>query len=89
MPRLRGLFRGLGATVKAGTTDGDRMNTCTAVLGYLRAVPLLQDVKGRAKSLVDLWLQRSGIPDEFPVHTLSLARYHDTSLNVYETLERF
>ena len=84
MPRLRGALISLGAEVKLGTLDGDRMNTCTVVLGYLKCIP-----KSGICEKDILTLLGEEIPNNIKVYRASLVGYNDTSLNVYHTIAEF
>ena len=82
MPRIRQDLINLGAEVKPGTLDGDRMNTCTVVLGYLTRVPEHDIGANDVTAAIS-------VPPKIKVTHASLVQYSDTSLNVYDTLERF
>jgi hypothetical protein len=82
MPRIRQDLMNLGAEVKPGTLDGDRMNTCTVVLGYLTRVPE-HDIDANDVTAA------ISVPPKIKVTRASLVEYSDTSLNDYDTLERF
>jgi hypothetical protein len=83
MPRLRGALISLGAEVKTGTLDGDRMNTCTVVLGYLKSIPKAEVRKENIEPLLNK------IPENIKVYRASLVGYNDTSLNLYHTIAEF
>jgi len=84
MPRLRGALISIGAEVKTGTLDGDRLNTCTVVLGYLKCIP---EVGVREEDIVPL-LEKI-VPEDITVYRASLVGYNDTSLNIYHTIAEF
>lgn len=83
MPRIRQELIALGAEVKAGTLTGDRLNTCTVVLGYLSQVPERDIGEHEIGAAIAI------APRSVSVTCASLVQYRDTSLNEYETLERF
>ena len=83
MPQIRQKLIELGAEVKPRTLDGDRINTCTVVLGYLNQVPECEIVDGKISETVAV------APPLIKVTCASLIRYQDTSLNKYDTIERF
>jgi hypothetical protein len=88
LPRIRMHLKHLGASVKAGTIKGDFVNTCTVVLGYFSQVPKKMPAKKNIQSLFENWCQH--FPREgLQVHTVSLVRYFDLSLDKYVNIQRF
>lgn len=88
LPSARNLLKSLGASVKPGTIDDDFKNTCTVVLGYLQSIPHNQVQKENVESAISEWIQTYHI-DKIKVHTISLVRYFDLSLNNYLEIEHF
>ncbi|HAO19689.1 MAG TPA: hypothetical protein DCQ37_03855 [Desulfobacteraceae bacterium] len=88
LPKARNLLNSLGASVKPGTIDGDFINTCTVVLGYLQSIPHNQVQKEQLESATSKWNESYHI-DKVKVHTISLVRYFDLSLNNYLEIEKF
>ena len=87
MPRIRIQLRNLGASVKPNTIEDDFLNTCTVVLGFFAKVPDKKPTGEQVQEMFDTW--RANFPSEIQVHTVSLVRYFDLSLDQYVTIQRF
>ena len=88
LPRTRIFLRDLGATIKQGTIDGDFINTCTVVLGYLKCAPNSPVSEEKVRSEILDWLHSHQM-SEIGVHVVSLVRYFDLSLNEYVEIAKF
>lgn len=88
MPRMRMRLVELGATVKSSTIDGDRINTCTVVLGFVSTVPDPPVKASDVSGILSGW-QDAHLISTIRVVTVSLVQYFDLSLNRYIELHRF
>lgn len=88
LPLLRRQLLDLGAEAKPGTLDGDRINTCTMVLGHLGGLPDAVPSPLHVEHLLQEWCAQHGLINVNALSS-SLVRYRDTSLAEYSTVRVF
>ena len=91
MPLIRTKLEEFGSQVKRGTISGDRINTITVVLGYLKGTNNIsnEQVKSCEKLLHDWVIIKQKENYSINVKTTVLAEYQDTAFENYSILQKF
>ncbi len=89
IPYMRIFLKGLGAMIKEGTIDGNRLFTCTVVLGhFIDFKRITEKAKNNASLYLNQWIINNRKFD-YSVNTISLVEYYDLSLNRYNEIKIF